>query len=221
MNPINWKSISAPSIDINSKSENKVDENNKGFNTYRKDPKVESNSSTSKLNNQSVLIKQASAHVTQNSGSNINHIKNSTPPMRLDQNTSGTSETGKANQPEFIKQASSNMTSNSVDRANSKEKSIEEKALEKKISASLETIKSAIYLNNNKSNSTKIVSSKFEILARNMLNKSTAPQSKTTLENFKSDLKIIKKYLGPKIYSQIRKTLDDQLEKALEHQFRV
>ena len=26
MNPINWKSISAPSIDINSKSENKVDE---------------------------------------------------------------------------------------------------------------------------------------------------------------------------------------------------
>lgn len=92
---------------------------------------------------------------------------------------------------------------------------------ERKISASLETLKSAVYRYNSKFSTTQINSLKFEILARNILNKSTAPQSKATLENFKSDLKKIKDYLDPKIYSQIKNPLDNQLKNALEHKNRL
>ena len=175
MNPINWKSISAPSIDINSKPANKVDEKNKGFNTYRSNQKVDSNPSTSKLNNQPALIKQASSHVTQNSGGTVKHIKNSTPPIKSD----------------------------------------------RKILDILETLESCVYRHNATSSAREIFFPGFKILARNILNKSTAPQSKLALENFKSDLKDIKKYLDPKIYSQIKNSLDNQLKIALEHKFRV
>ena len=209
MNPVSWKKI-APSIDINSNPENKVDV--KGFNTYRKDPKVDSNSSTSKLNNKSVLIKQASTHVTQNSGGNINHIKNSTPPIKLDRKSSDTSETGKANQPTFTEKTSSNITPNSISRANSKEKSKEERAQEKKISANVDALKSAAYLNNEKSNSTEIEVDKFVDIANELLSKSIKSQTVDDLQNFKSDLKEISGYLNKNIYSEIKNSLDTQLK---------
>jgi len=92
---------------------------------------------------------------------------------------------------------------------------------QRKISASLASLNSAVYRYNSTSNTTQINSAKFEILARNILNKSTAPQSKATLENFRSDLKKIKDYIDPKIYSQIKKSLNVQLENALDHKKRV
>ena len=216
MNPINWKSINAPSIDINSKPENKVDEKNKGFNSYRKDPKVDSNSSTSKLTNQPALIKQASSHITQNSGGTINHIKNSTPPIKLDRKISDNSETGKANQPALTKQASSHITQNSANRANSKEMSKEERALERKISDNVKTIMSAAYLNNEKSKLTKTEKEieKFEVIAKELLSKSTKSQNIDDLLKFKSDLKEISGYLNKNIYSEIKNSLDTQLKIA-------
>jgi hypothetical protein len=210
MNPVNWKQTTSP-IDINSKPENKVDEKNKGFNTYRSNPKVDSNSSTSKLNNQSTLIKQASAHVTQNSGGNINHIKNSPPPIKLDRKTSDISETGKANQPSFTEKTGSNITPNNISRANSKEKSKEEKALERKISANVDTLKVAVYRNNEQSKSTKIELEKFEVIAKELLSKSTKSQNIDDLLKFKSDLKEISGNLNKNIYSEIKNSLDTQL----------
>jgi hypothetical protein len=196
MNPINWKSISAPSIDINSKPENKVDEKNKGFNTYRSNQKVDSNPSTSKLTNQPALIKQASSHITQNSGGTINHIKNSTP----------------KNQPLLTKQVNSHITQNSAGRANSKEMSKEEKALERKISANVDTLKVAVYRNNEQSKSTKIELEKFEVIAKELLSKSTKSQNIDDLLKFKSDLKEISGYLNKNIYSEIKNSLDTQLK---------
>lgn len=212
MNPINWKSINAPSIDINSKPENKVDEKNKGFNTYRSNKKVDSNPSTSKLTNQPALIKQASSHVTQNSSGTINHIKNFTPPMKLDRKISDNSETGKANQPALTKQASSHITQNSGSRINSKEMSKEERALERKISANVDALKSAAYLNNEKSKSTEIDVEKFGFIANELLSKSIKSKTVNDLQNFKSDLKEISGYLNKNIYSEIKNSLDTQLK---------
>lgn len=211
MKPINWKSISAPSIDINSKSENKVDEKNKGFNTYRKDPKVESNSSTSKLNNQSVLIKQASAHVTQNSGSNINHIKNSTLSVRLDQNTSDTSKTGKANQTSFTKHPSPIITQNNSSSVFNKKVSQGDNNLPKEILVKLNTVKSATHAID-QTISSQIDTKKFHNIAEAMLIKSTISHSINDLQNFKSDLKTHQPYLTKDLYSEIKNSLDTQLK---------
>jgi hypothetical protein len=213
MNPVNWNKSKSP-IDINSKPEIKVDERNMGLNTYRRNPKVDSNSSTSKLNNQSTLIKQASAHVSQNSGDNINHIKNSPASIKLDRKTSDTSETVKANQPSFTEKTGSNITPNNISRANSKEKSKEEKAFERKISADVDSLKVAVYRNNEQSKSTKIELEKFEVIAKELLSKSTKSQNIDDLLKFKSDLKEISGYLNKNIYSEIKNSLDTQLKIA-------
>ena len=211
MKPINWKSINAPSIDINSKPENKVDEKNKGFNTYRKNTNVESNSSTSKLNNQSELIKQASTHVTQNSGGNINHIKNSTSPMRLDQNTSDTSKTGKANQTSFTKHPSPIITQNNSSSVFNKKISQGDNNLPKEILVKLNTVISATHAID-QTISSQMDTKKFHNIAEDMLKKSTISHTIGDLQNFKSDLKIHQGYLTKDLYSEIKNSLDAQLK---------
>ena len=215
MNPINWKCINAPSIDINSKPENKVDEKNKGFNTYRSNKKVDSNPSTSKLTNQPALIKQASSHITQNNGGTINHIKNSTPPMKPDRKTSDTSETVKANQPTLTKQASSHIARNSGGSVNDKKITQEEKDLAAKISGKFKTVTSAVYAID-QSISSQMDIQKFKDIAEDMLNKSTKSHNINDLKNFKSDLKNIQSYLTKDLYSEIKNSLDTQLKIAIK-----
>ena len=54
-----------------------------------------------------------------------------------------------------------------------------------------------------------IASAKFEIIARNILNKSTLPISAKDQEEFRSQIKVIKSSIPPEIYSQFKKYLDN------------
>jgi len=92
----------------------------------------------------------------------------------------------------------------------------EERALERKISDNVKTIMSAAYLNNEKSKLTKTEKEieKFEVIAKELLSKSTKSQNTDDLLKFKSDLKEISGYLNKNIYSEIKNSLDTQLKIA-------